>query len=136
MFYIFFKMIRAFKVLDTTMSKRLQRLQVQFFRALTIQLFLPMFTAFLPVGMLYICPLFEIEIKILSNIIVILFSSHILLDAWVTLLVIRDYRTAVSRILRNFCKKPIFRNNQVRSNSSGLVNKSDLTTPAQGSSLQ
>ena len=36
-FYIFWKMCNALKVLESTMSTRSRRLQIQFFRALTLQ---------------------------------------------------------------------------------------------------
>lgn len=104
---------------------------------LLFQLFLPLITAFLPVGMLYFFPFLGIEMGIYSNVIAILLSFQMLLDACVTFLIIRDYRRAISRIFLMFCAKRFIRvNNQSQLSTSGLARrKSDLATPAQNSIL-
>lgn len=58
----------------------------------------PLVTAFFPIGMLYFCPLLDIKMDFYSNVISILLSLQMLLDACVTFTVIKDYRKALMRI--------------------------------------
>ncbi|PAV60097.1 hypothetical protein WR25_25318 [Diploscapter pachys] len=119
-FYIFWKMSKALKMLDSTMSKRSKRLQVQFFRALTLQTFIPLITAFIPIGVFYACPFFRINLGIYSNAVVVLLSFYSLLDGIVILVVVTDYRRAVVGI---FFKKFSLRFNT--SNRVDSTNHSD-----------
>ncbi|PAV83383.1 hypothetical protein WR25_16117 [Diploscapter pachys] len=89
--YIFWKVYNALKGLDSTMSKRSKHLQIQFFRALTLQTLIPLITAFIPIGFFYACPFFGIKLGIYSNIVVVLLSFYPLLDGIVILLVVTDY---------------------------------------------
>ncbi|PAV88724.1 hypothetical protein WR25_20138 [Diploscapter pachys] len=134
-FYIFFKMAKAMRELDITMSKRLKQLQIQFFRALSLQLFIPLVTAFFPIGMLYFCPLLDIEMGFYSNIISILLSFQMLLDACVTFTVIKDYRKALMRIFFRNIVNPFLGKNRIEvNNSSNFMSKSDPNTQPRSSS--
>ncbi|PAV65333.1 hypothetical protein WR25_13049 [Diploscapter pachys] len=129
--YIFFKMLQAMKDIGISMSFRSKRLQIQYFRALTLQFFVPLGTAFIPVGIYYFCPLFGIELGIYSNIIVISFSFQLLFDGCITLFIITDYRRAVLKTMQNvvhFCiRRQVFRSSKVQANASNFTAKSERT---------
>ncbi|PAV77571.1 hypothetical protein WR25_15257 [Diploscapter pachys] len=123
-FYIFWKMSKALKMLDSTMSKRSKRLQIQFFRALTLQTFIPLITAFIPIGVFYTCPFFGIKLGIYSNAVVVLLSFYSLLDGIVILVVVTDYRRAVVGMFFKRFNLRFSTNNQVDSTNQSDVLRS------------
>ena len=100
------------------------------FLIVSIQLFIPLVTSFFPSGMLYFSPLLGIEMGLYSNVISIMFSIQLLLDACVTFIIIKDYRKALTRIFFQNIANPLLGKNRIE------VNNSNNSTPKSDPNIQ
>ncbi|CAL2042749.1 unnamed protein product [Caenorhabditis brenneri] len=88
-----------FKLQDSSiqMSKRTRSLSKQLFWSLGLQTLLPCFTQYIPVGMVFILPLFEIEVGKYINFVGVTCSLYPALDPLIAIFIIDRFRNYLLR---------------------------------------
>ena len=94
-------------------------------------MFIPLVTALIPVGTVYIFPILGIAMGTYTHVIPILMSFQMLLDACVTLTVVRDYRRALLKMVFRDAAKRFFGTTRVESMNSTSIRRPENTTQGQ-----
>ncbi|CAD6186829.1 unnamed protein product [Caenorhabditis auriculariae] len=95
----------AMKEHGETKTQRTRELQAQLFRALVVQTMIPVVFMYLPVGILFISPFFEVELGAPTSFVAITLALYPVLDPMAVIFFIQDYRKALLRGLCGcFCK--------------------------------
>ncbi|EFO92766.1 hypothetical protein CRE_19997 [Caenorhabditis remanei] len=84
-----------------------KRLQLQLYRALVVQTFLPVFLFFMPLGVLFTAPLFHVDIESWSYITTYLYALYPAVDPLPIMFIVEEYRNAFYEIFDCFrCSHP------------------------------
>ncbi|CAB3398360.1 unnamed protein product [Caenorhabditis bovis] len=76
-------------------SQKTQDLNDQLFKVLLLQTVFPVVLMFIPVGLLCVLPIFEIDVGVVANLPALTVSIYPGMDAFVAILMIRDFRNAL-----------------------------------------
>lgn len=98
------KMKSHMKANFSNFSTRNRKLEIQFLKALRIQVTLPTLLIFVPIGFVLITPLLKLEISCQTGIIFLLCSVYPSLDSIATMVIVKEYRKCV-RCFWNDLKK-------------------------------
>ncbi|PIC29452.1 hypothetical protein B9Z55_021018 [Caenorhabditis nigoni] len=71
-------------------------LQMQLYKALIAQTVIPVFLLFAPFGVLFICPIFEIDCKFLATILTFVYAVYPVVDPLPILFFVQNYRNALT----------------------------------------
>ena len=88
------------------MSSRTRSLQLQLFRALVAQTCLPMFMMYIPIGFMFSCPYFDLQLGAITNYQTVMAQLYPGIDPFVVLLIIDSYRKTI------LCKTKILEKKQ------------------------
>ncbi|EGT34257.1 CBN-STR-171 protein [Caenorhabditis brenneri] len=81
-------------------------LQMQLYKALIAQTVIPVVFLFVPFGVLFLCPIFEIDCKLLATILTFVYAIYPVVDPLPILFFVQNYRSALSEIFICFrCRK-------------------------------
>uniref|UniRef100_A0A1I7U6J2 Seven TM Receptor n=1 Tax=Caenorhabditis tropicalis TaxID=1561998 RepID=A0A1I7U6J2_9PELO len=81
-------------------SEYTYKLQSQLFKALVAQAFIPITFLFIPIGLLFTAPLLRFDIEPASFLVTIFYSMYPALDPLPIMLIVADYRQALSELFR------------------------------------
>ncbi|CAO4379490.1 unnamed protein product [Caenorhabditis nigoni] len=94
----------------TGMSEKTRSLQLQLFRALVAQTCLPMFMMYIPIGFMFSCPYFDLQLGAVTNYQTVMAQLYPGIDPFVVLFLIDAYRrTILNSICPRFLHKKILR---------------------------
>ncbi|KAF1750136.1 hypothetical protein GCK72_016682 [Caenorhabditis remanei] len=82
---------------NTGMSSRTRSLQLQLFRALVAQTCLPMFMMYIPIGFMFSCPYFDLQLGAITNYQTVMAQLYPGIDPFVVLFLIDSYRRTICR---------------------------------------
>uniref|UniRef100_A0A1I7T3X8 Serpentine Receptor, class H n=2 Tax=Caenorhabditis tropicalis TaxID=1561998 RepID=A0A1I7T3X8_9PELO len=88
------------------MSSKTRTLQLQLFRALVGQTCLPMFMMYMPIGFMFSCPYFDLQLGAVTNYQTVMAQLYPGIDPFLLLFLIDSYRKT---ILSAICPKFIYR---------------------------
>ncbi|CAO4381254.1 unnamed protein product [Caenorhabditis nigoni] len=80
-------------------------LQMQLYKALIAQTVIPVFLLFAPFGVLFICPIFEIDCKFLATILTFVYAVYPVVDPLPILFFVQNYRNTLTEFFY-CCKCP------------------------------
>ncbi|EFO91220.1 hypothetical protein CRE_03419 [Caenorhabditis remanei] len=92
-----YKTYKKLNDFSTQMSNRTRALNKQLFWTLGLQTLLPCFTQYMPVGLLFILPLFEIEVGKVGNIVGVTCCLYPAMDPLIAIFMIDRFRNCVFR---------------------------------------
>ncbi|CAP39511.1 Protein CBR-STR-116 [Caenorhabditis briggsae] len=92
----------------TGMSEKTRSLQLQLFRALVAQTCLPMFMMYIPIGFMFSCPYFDLQLGAVTNYQTVMAQLYPGIDPFVVLFLIDAYRrTILNSICPRFLHKKV-----------------------------
>ncbi|CAL2042751.1 unnamed protein product [Caenorhabditis brenneri] len=92
-----YKTYKKLNDLSTQMSSKTRALNKQLFWTLGLQTLLPCFTQYMPVGLLFVLPMFEIEVGKVGNIVGVTCCLYPAMDPLIAIFMIERFRNCVLR---------------------------------------
>ncbi|EGT45193.1 hypothetical protein CAEBREN_11756 [Caenorhabditis brenneri] len=92
-----YKTYKKLNDLSTQMSNRTRALNKQLFWTLGLQTLLPCFTQYMPVGLLFVLPMFEIEVGKVGNVVGVTCCLYPAMDPLIAIFMIERFRNCVLR---------------------------------------
>uniref|UniRef100_A0A1I7TC96 Seven TM Receptor n=1 Tax=Caenorhabditis tropicalis TaxID=1561998 RepID=A0A1I7TC96_9PELO len=112
------------RLLEHGESEFARNLQMQLYRALIVQTIIPILFFFIPFGVLFILPVFEINVQFLSGPVTVVLAVYPAIDSLPTLLCVDYYRIAIFNYFK-YCR---CKNTRIEGTGDESVSRAYQTT--------
>lgn len=93
------KMLKSMKTKLGNFSQRNRKLELQFFKALAVQITLPTLLITIPIGFVLLVPVLNLKMSLQTSMIYALYSLYPPLDSIATMMIIKEYRISLKAMI-------------------------------------